>query len=224
METREKILVIDDEESTLRLFDLYLKIFGYEALLASSGEQGLKLFQEYLPDIVLTDLKMPGIDGMVVLREIKKIKPDTEVIVITGHGDVELAVKALNLDATDFLNKPIGKEDIEKSLKRAKERLLIAREQKNNFHYEVEREEARVYLDGSVDGNTYRFLENIWTELSELPLTKVRFYFSTRVSINGAGISLFSKIGKEAKEKKIALEFINLPAHFKQVFQKINLI
>ena len=58
---------------------------------------------------------MPGMDGLQVLGKIKAVSPEAEVIVITGHGDMELAIKALNLDATDFLNKPVKREDLEKS-------------------------------------------------------------------------------------------------------------
>lgn len=221
---KEKILVIDDEESTLHFFDLYLKLFGYEALLAKDGEEGLELFKEYQPDIVITDIKMPGIDGMVVLREIKKIKPYTEVIVITGHGDLDLAVKALNLDATDFLNKPIGRESIENAIKRAQERLKLFREKRESFDYDLSEKEAKIYIKGPVNGITYHILENIWKEVLKQDIKKVSFYFHQRVSINGAGISCFVDIAKQAKESDIKLVFVDLPKHFEEIFQNLKII
>jgi len=105
--TQEKILVIDDEKATLKMFRLFLDVYGFDIFTAESGEEGLDVFDKEKPDIVLTDIKMPGMDGIEVLQQIKKRSPATEVIVITGHGDMDLAIQALNLDAADFINKPI---------------------------------------------------------------------------------------------------------------------
>ena len=102
-----KILVIDDEEPTIAMFRLLLGACGYDVLTAGDGATGLEVFEEKKPPIVLTDIRMPGMDGLKVLERIKENDPDTEVIIMTGHGDLELAVKALNLNATDFINKPI---------------------------------------------------------------------------------------------------------------------
>jgi hypothetical protein len=88
---KHKILVIDDEKPTLSMFLLFLKAYGYEVLLAENGAQGLKIFEAESPAIVFTDLKMPGMDGFEVLDRIKSQSPETEVIVITGHGDMDLA-------------------------------------------------------------------------------------------------------------------------------------
>ena len=102
-----RILVIDDEQPTLKMFALILTALGHSPVTASSGEEGLRLFDDAHPDVVLTDIKMPGMDGMDVLRSLKEADPRCEVIVITGHGDVDLAIEALHLDATDFINKPV---------------------------------------------------------------------------------------------------------------------
>jgi len=119
----EKILVIDDEKPTLSMFGLFLGAYGYEVFIAENGPEGIELFKKEKPPIVLTDIKMPGMDGLAVLKEIKKIDPKTEVIVITGHGDMELAKQALDLDAAGFINKPIKKEALDKALNKAQQRL-----------------------------------------------------------------------------------------------------
>ncbi|MCB2186373.1 MAG: sigma-54 dependent transcriptional regulator [Deltaproteobacteria bacterium] len=113
------VLVIDDEESTRRMLRLLLTGLGYQVSLAPDGEAGLEVFARERPRLVVTDLKMPGLDGLEVLRRIKEASPATEVVVITGHGDLELAVEALKLDASDFLTKPIMAEALAVALERA---------------------------------------------------------------------------------------------------------
>uniref|UniRef100_B8DLB2 Anti-sigma-factor antagonist n=1 Tax=Nitratidesulfovibrio vulgaris (strain DSM 19637 / Miyazaki F) TaxID=883 RepID=B8DLB2_NITV9 len=122
-----RILVIDDEVPTLKMFGLLLEALGHVPLAAESGEEGLIRFDRERPDVVLTDIKMPGIDGMDVLRALKEADPRSEVIVITGHGDTELAIEALHLDATDFINKPVRREALEHALARAEERIRLKR-------------------------------------------------------------------------------------------------
>lgn len=119
----EKILVIDDEKPTLSMFRLFLGAYGYQVFTAENGSEGIELFKKERPPIVLTDIKMPGIDGLTVLKQIKKIDPKTEVIVITGHGDMELAKQALDSEAVDFINKPIKKEALDQALNKARQRL-----------------------------------------------------------------------------------------------------
>ncbi len=121
-----RILIIDDEKPTLAMSRLLLGALGYEVLTAENGPTGIELFQRENPRIVLTDIKMPGMDGFSVLRKIKEIDPGVEVIVITGHGDVDLAKKALDLKASDFIHKPIEKDALEKALKNAEGRLQSA--------------------------------------------------------------------------------------------------
>ncbi len=121
----EKILVIDDEEPTLSMFRLFLGAYGYQVFTAANGSEGIELFKKERPSIVLTDIKMPGMDGLTVLKQIKNIDPKTEVIVITGHGDMELAKQALDSDAVGFINKPIKKEALDQALNEARKRLNL---------------------------------------------------------------------------------------------------
>ena len=116
----EKILVIDDEKPTLSMFRLFLDAYGYRVYTAENGADGLDIFRKEKPAIVLTDIKMPGIDGLAVLQQIKKIAPKTAVIVITGHGDTALAEQAVALHAVDFIHKPIKKEALDAALEKAR--------------------------------------------------------------------------------------------------------
>ncbi|UCH24193.1 MAG: response regulator [Deltaproteobacteria bacterium] len=108
------------------MFRLFLGAYGYTVLTAKNGKEGLETFKKEKPPIVLTDIKMPGIDGLAVLQQIKAIDPKAEVIVITGHGDTDLAKQALDVDAADFINKPIKREALDAALKRAEDRLQSA--------------------------------------------------------------------------------------------------
>jgi len=118
-----KLLLIDDEEPIRKILGLYLRSKGYEVSTAADGEEGLEVFRRERPSIVLTDIKMPGIDGIEVLKRIKKISSETQVIVITGHGDMNLAIKSLQLEASDFITKPVANEALIVALRRAEERL-----------------------------------------------------------------------------------------------------
>ncbi len=120
-----KILVIDDEESIRLLLRVSLTHKGYEVILAEDGKKGIEAFKDTRPPIVITDIKMPGLDGIEVLKRIKQLDPDTRIIVITGHGEMESAIKALQLEASDFINKPISDEALSVALKRAEEVLWL---------------------------------------------------------------------------------------------------
>ncbi len=125
-----KILLIDDEADILRVMSRSLEADGYEVYTAGDGEQGLALFDDELPDIVLTDVKMPGMDGIEVLRAIRQRSDDSEVIIVTGHGDIDTAIEALQFGASDFINKPVRDKALAVSLKRARERLEVKRQLK----------------------------------------------------------------------------------------------
>jgi signal transduction histidine kinase len=123
----DTILLVDDEEGIRKVLGISLADAGYRVLAAASGEEALSTFRENNPLIVLTDIKMPGMDGIELLKIIKRESPDTEVIMITGHGDLELAIKSLQFDAADFVTKPIYDDILEIALKRAYERITMRR-------------------------------------------------------------------------------------------------
>ncbi len=120
------ILIIDDEQPTLQMLSLYLEACGHTVLTAENEAMGLDLFHKQQPPLVLTDIKMPGKDGFDVLRQIKEISPQTEVIVITGHGDKDLAQQAYDLQASAFFNKPLDTEALDATIKEIEQRLSQA--------------------------------------------------------------------------------------------------
>jgi two-component system NtrC family sensor kinase len=120
-----KILLIDDEPDILRVLSISLKADGYDVIPALNGAEGLAAFAREKPPIVITDIKMPGMDGIEVLEKIKELDPDTEVIIITGHGDIDNAIESLKYGASDFINKPVRDEALTIALARAKEKLDI---------------------------------------------------------------------------------------------------
>ena len=125
-----KILLIDDEPDIVRVLGISLKADGYEVIPALSGAEGLEAFTKDKPEIVITDIKMPGMDGIEVLEKIKAIEPNTEVIIVTGHGDIDNTIEALKYGASDFINKPVRDEALSIALDRAKEKLDIKRKLK----------------------------------------------------------------------------------------------
>jgi YesN/AraC family two-component response regulator len=134
-----KILLIDDEKGTRKLLSISLRNEGYDVITADNGKSGLELFRQESPSIILTDLQMPGMDGIDVLRRIKQINPDTEVIVITGFGDMEKAVKSIQFEASDFITKPIKKDALSGALRRAEAKLKVKQALK---HYTFNLEKA----------------------------------------------------------------------------------
>jgi two-component system cell cycle response regulator len=107
----EKILIIDDEEDILELLSNILKSEGYSTFTASNGREGIDKFIEHNPDLILTDVRMPVMDGLDVLREVKSKGSNTEVIILTGHSDEATAVDCLRFGAYDYFRKPL--EDID---------------------------------------------------------------------------------------------------------------
>lgn len=124
----EKLLLVDDEEGIRKVLGIALRDLGYEVFTAKDGPEALRVFQEERPPIVLTDIKMPGMDGIELLQRIRESDPDAEVIMITGHGDMELAIRSLKLEAGDFITKPINDEVMEMALKRASEKIALKKQ------------------------------------------------------------------------------------------------
>ncbi|MBT7260473.1 MAG: response regulator, partial [Desulfobacula sp.] len=120
-----KILIVDDEEIIVKLLAMSLRSDGYEIVTANSGEQGLEVFKSESPDIVVTDIKMPGMDGLELLKKIKEIDSEKEVIIVTGHGDIDSTITALQYGASDFINKPVRDEALAIALERAKAKIAI---------------------------------------------------------------------------------------------------
>ena len=219
----EKILVIDDEKTTLKMFRLFLDLYGFQIFTAESGEEGLLLFDREKPGIVLTDIKMPGMDGIEVLKEIKRRSPETEVIVITGHGDMDLAIQALNLDAADFINKPIQRQSLENGLARARERLKIARSLQNQVNCRMANTALVIKLQGNISTKSEQYLRDAYAEAVLKGVKRVVFHFDDSTSVNGAGIAILTQLVLDSEKEGIEIVMAGVSENFKQVFDIVGL-
>ena len=136
-----KIVLIDDEEDIREVMSVSLEDEGYRVFTAENGRLGLDLCAKESPQIVITDVRMPELDGLAVLESIKQRSPQIEVIVVTAFGEMELAIRALQLDASDFIHKPINHRQLHLALKRARER-FTARKTLADYTALLERENA----------------------------------------------------------------------------------
>lgn len=123
-----KVLVIDDEKNILQSIEMVLAYEHYKVITSANGLDGLELFKTEQPDIVLLDVRMPGLDGLTVLKGLKEINPFTEIIMISGHSGVEEAVTAAKYGAFDFLEKPISREKLLLTVRNAWEKGQLRRE------------------------------------------------------------------------------------------------
>lgn len=115
----QRILIIDDDASLRRVLEYNLEEEGYDVFAAASGEEGMRLFEERQPALVVTDLKMSGMSGFDVLRQVKERSPEVLVIVITAFGAVETAVEAMRAGAYDYITKPFNREALKLTVRKA---------------------------------------------------------------------------------------------------------
>lgn len=233
-----RILVIDDEVPTLKMFGLLLEALGHEPLAAESGEEGLIRFDRERPDVVLTDIKMPGIDGMDVLRALKEADPRSEVIVITGHGDTELAIEALHLDATDFINKPVRREALEHALARAAERIRLKRAKEEEIRLVAGPGVAQlgttetdathdgaavVRIRGTVNSLAEPVLRHVFEEALLTGAPTVVLDFEPSVSVNGAGIAVLAELVRHARTLGRAVHISGVSPNLSTVFDVVGI-
>ncbi|MFV9645352.1 MAG: sigma 54-interacting transcriptional regulator [Desulfobacterales bacterium] len=164
-----KILIIDDEEGIRKLLSISLKSEGYDVITAEDGKSGIELFEKETPSIILIDFQMPGMDGIDVLRRVKQINPDVEVIILTAYGGMDLAVKSLQLEASDFITKPINNHALSKALGHAEAKLKIKQTLKDyTYHLEKAVKEKSEELD-----KAYKEMETICDITSHLSKKKI---------------------------------------------------
>ncbi len=161
------ILVMEDDLSVAKGLEMVLTEEGYDVNLAGTGELAIEAFKQKRYDLLVADLRLPGIDGMEVIKQVKEEKPETEVIVITGYGTTSTAVEAMKLGVRDFLPKPFTEDQIKTSVNEAL---------KGNFEKpaeavikEPETEEEKLIQKRQVNQVLNRTAEdrNFWRELME---------------------------------------------------------
>jgi len=139
-----KVLLVDDEEDFVEILSLRLKEVGEHVIGVYSGKACLETLAKEDIDVVVLDIKMPGMDGIETLREIKKKHPIVEVILLTGHGTIDTAVQGMKLGAFDYLLKPADFEDLLAKLEEARKRKAEQEER-------IRKAEARALLRRSGD-------------------------------------------------------------------------
>lgn len=144
-----KILVIDDEKSIRNTLKDILGFEGYQVELAENGKAGIAAVQSNDFDIILCDIKMPEIDGLEVLEQIRKIKPESTVVMISGHGTIDTAVEAIKKGAFDFIEKPLDLNRLLITIRNASDKTALVKEtqilkQKVNRKFEIVGESASI--------------------------------------------------------------------------------
>ena len=120
-----KVMVVDDELDFLETIIKRLQARKIEVTGAESGDKALELLADQDYDVIILDVKMPGMDGIEALREIKKRKPLTEVIMLTGHASVESGIQGMQLGAFDYVMKPVALDELLEKMRQAYERKVI---------------------------------------------------------------------------------------------------
>ena len=120
-----KVMIVDDEVDFLETIVKRLKARGIDVAGVESGYKALEVLDGSSPDVIILDVKMPGMDGIETLREIKKKKPLTEVIMLTGHASVESGIQGMQLGAFDYVMKPVALDELLEKVRQAYERKLL---------------------------------------------------------------------------------------------------
>jgi two-component system NtrC family response regulator len=124
----DTILIVDDEKNYLVVLEALLSPEGYEIMTSDKAQEALRLIQESDIDLLLTDMKMPGMTGMELLEEAKKIKPEVPVIMMTAYGTIEMAVEAMKKHAYDYITKPFQNEELKLTIRKALENYRLVKE------------------------------------------------------------------------------------------------
>jgi DNA-binding response OmpR family regulator len=119
-----KILLVDDEQEFVKTLSERIKMRDLGSDIALDGEQALQIVDNQIPDVMVLDLKMPGIDGMEVLRRVKKAYPQVQVIILTGHGTDKDEKEARRLGAFEYLQKPVDIEKLVTTIRKAYKRKI----------------------------------------------------------------------------------------------------
>lgn len=166
---RKRILVVDDEKNMRRILEALLTKEGYEVAEATNGESALAWLKENLCHTVITDLLMPGMDGLVLMESIRKEYPGLPVIIITAHGTIETAVDAMKKGAFDYITKPFEQEEMKNIIYKAvKTQELGQKELLPEFEYQ---DRFGVIGDSPTMKEIYKIVEKVWDSPSTVLIT-----------------------------------------------------
>ncbi|MBI5572682.1 MAG: response regulator [Desulfomonile tiedjei] len=147
-----KVLMVDDEEDFVKTLAERMKMRDLDSDVALNGEQALQLVEDQIPDVMVLDLKMPGIDGMEVLRRVRKAYPQVQVVILTGHGSEKDEAEAKRLGAFAYLQKPVDIEKLIVTLKNAYKQKLENAMVAASFAEEGEFQTAQEIMDKDKKG------------------------------------------------------------------------
>lgn len=181
---KERILIVDDEISILEMVSQYIHLLGYEASSAKSGQEALSLLKQEPFTILLTDIKMPDMDGLELMKAVKKEFPDLHIIAMTGHGTSYTFTDVVAAGATDYLNKPFSLDELRAKLKRVvQERKLISDLTQKSIELEKLNEELkRLNQLKSV------FISSVSHEI-RTPLTVIKEFISLMLEGHGGSLT-----------------------------------
>lgn len=164
----EKILVIDDDESIRQSLSNFLRRSGFNVLLADNGKTGLEILNKHSPDLIISDIKMPELSGIDVLRKSKEIDPFIKVILITAHDDIQITIEAMQYGAYDYFEKPL---DIEK-LRIAIQRALESKSLSERLVSYVEEETEEFQLEKKIIGKS-PLMKEIYKKIGQLSNNRI---------------------------------------------------
>ena len=187
------VLLVDDERQILTILQETLSTAGFRVTACESGKAALGALADHQPDLMVTDLKMPGMSGLELLKEVRELTPDTQVVILTGFGDMNSAIEALRLGAYDYLQKPVDAERLIQTLRNGTERRRLILENRalvqslqeanqlktefiNGMSHEIRTPLGHItgfaqILEGTLDRLTEkqaRYLQNIQTAANRL--------------------------------------------------------
>jgi DNA-binding response OmpR family regulator len=192
----KKILVVDDEKPVRDVLTIALREEGYSPLEASDGEEGIQLCKANLPDVVITDVMMPGIDGIEVTKQIKSLSAKIDVVIMSGFGTEELVINALRAGASNYLKKPIVFDELFSIL----DDIIFRRENRKRFEIAkdvVSREHKEIVM-----GNN---LADVWGAVNQV-LFNVRSAAESS-SIEGLNIGLYELIVNAIEHGNLGISF-----------------
>ena len=146
---KQKILIADDDTSLRRVLEYNLTAAGYDVMAVPSGEEALAACKELIPDLVITDMKMPGMDGMQLLQKLKELFPELLVIMITAFGTVDVALEAMKAGAYDYITKPFNRDELLLTVAKALQFTRISAENRQLKSELSDRSDFRIIVGSS---------------------------------------------------------------------------